>query len=142
MNKIITHNLEETERVAREFAQNLQAGDVVALIGDLGSGKTTFTQFVAREMGAIAIVNSPTFLIQKEYRLKNERGIEMLYHLDLYRLENERQVEEVGLKEILLDEKGITFIEWPEKADAFMPKDSYKIIFAHVDDTTREIEIT
>ena len=141
MKKVIAHSLNETKEIAKEFARMLKPGAVVSLIGDLGSGKTTFTQFVAKELGADAVVNSPTFLIQKEYRLKNKQGIEMLYHLDLYRLENERQVEEVGLKEILLDKKGMTFIEWPEKAVALMPKDTYRIRFAHIDDTTREIEI-
>jgi tRNA threonylcarbamoyladenosine biosynthesis protein TsaE len=142
MKKIITHDVTETENVAREFARVLKPGAVIALIGDLGSGKTTFTQFVAKELGASAVVNSPTFLIQKEYMLKNDRGIDILYHLDLYRLASEKEVEEVGLKEILLDKKAMTFIEWPEKASGLLPQDTHFLTFTYLNETTREIVIS
>ncbi len=142
MKKIITHDVTETENVAREFARVLKPGAVIALIGDLGSGKTTFTQFVAKELGANAVVNSPTFLIQKEYMLKNDRGIDILYHLDLYRLASEKEVEEVGLKEILLDKKAMTFIEWPEKASGLLPQDTHFLTFTYLNETTREIVIS
>jgi tRNA threonylcarbamoyladenosine biosynthesis protein TsaE len=142
MKKIITHDLVGTEDAAKEFAKTLKPGAVVALIGDLGSGKTTFTQFVAKELGASAVVNSPTFLIQKEYMLKNDRGIDILYHLDLYRLSSEKEVEEVGLKEILLDKKAMTFIEWPEKASGLLPQDTHFLTFTYLNETTREIVIS
>ena len=101
---------EDTAAVGRELAPTLEAGDVVLLYGDLGAGKTAFTKGLAEGLGASrGDVSSPTFTIMQEYR----GGRLPLYHVDLYRLNDPREVEDLGLEEIAAD--GVLAIEWAEK---------------------------
>jgi len=129
----ITHSTEETKRLAFEIAKNIKPGDVIALYGDLGSGKTTFTGFLVESLGLKNRVQSPTFVIARKYGNIN--------HIDLYRLGSEEDVENIGLKEMLDDKSSITIIEWPEIAERFLPKDTLKIYFEFIDEKTRKIKI-
>ena len=129
----LTHSEEETERVAREFAATLRAGDVVLLSGNLGAGKTVFTRGVAEGLGIDPdAVSSPTFTIVHEYR-----GPRLtLYHADLYRLER-AATEDLGLEEMGVKD-GVLVIEWPDRLAHAMPG-AIPVLLEIVDERTRSI---
>lgn len=106
---------EETRRWANDLAQHLKPGDVLALEGDLGAGKTTFTKGLAQGLGVKRTVNSPTFTIVKEYV-----GRLPFYHIDAYRLEDAG--EELGFEEYL-EGGGVTVVEWPTRIDDLLPSE-------------------
>jgi tRNA threonylcarbamoyladenosine biosynthesis protein TsaE len=107
---VVTRSEDETAAVGKEVAARLGPGDVVLLVGDLGAGKTAFTRGLASGLGAAPdAVNSPTFTIMQEYR----SGRLPLFHVDLYRLNDPREVEDLGLDEIA--QSGVLAIEWAEK---------------------------
>lgn len=118
--KFSTHTPEETIRLGVKIGENLQAGDLVLLFGDLGSGKTTLTQGIARGLGVAEneYVRSPSFTLINEYR-----GRIPIFHIDLYRIESASQLENLGLEEILFGE-GISIVEWAEKLFPDNQKDS------------------
>ena len=122
------HSVEETWGIAREFAKTLKPGDVVCLEGDLGAGKTTFTQGLAAAMGVPGRVNSPTFCIVQEHK-----GPRFLVHMDLYRLHGEDDVIAIGWEDYLA-EGAILVVEWPERAGSLIPADAKHIVFTHLDD--------
>ena len=134
--KYVVKNLEDTKKVACEFAKKLKAGDVVILSGDLGAGKTTFTQFVFKDLGVEEVVNSPTFAVLKTYKGKNFT----LNHFDTYRVTVEEAIE-CGFDEVLSDKTCITFIEWASMIEPLIPKKNIKINIKIIDENTREIEI-
>ncbi|MDO8269710.1 MAG: tRNA (adenosine(37)-N6)-threonylcarbamoyltransferase complex ATPase subunit type 1 TsaE [Candidatus Levybacteria bacterium] len=115
MEKIIeVNNEDQTIKAGEEFASKLRPGDIVFLHGELGSGKTTFTKGIANGLGVVSRVASPTFIVVRTHPAQNQLGIKTLYHLDLYRLENEKQTKEIDLQGFLSDPEGVVVIEWPE----------------------------
>src|SRR4051812_19882105 len=107
---ITTHSEDETAAVGRDLAASLTAGDGVLLYGDLGAGKTAFVRGLAEGLGvARAEVSSPTFTLVQEYR----GGRLALFHVDLYRLDDPREIDDLGLDEIAAD--GVMAIEWADK---------------------------
>lgn len=134
--KYIVKNLNETKDVAKKFALVLKPGDVVLLSGDLGAGKTTFTQFVFKALGVKDVVNSPTFAVLKSYKGKNFT----LNHFDTYRITAEEAIE-CGFDEVLSDKASVTFIEWASMIEPLIPKKNIKINIKIIDENTREIEI-
>jgi len=120
--KTIVTNLEQTKILAHQFADTLKIGDVVLLSGDLGAGKTTFTQFVFKHLGVEGVVNSPTFAVLKTY---NAKGVS-LNHFDAYRI-NTAEAIECGFDETISSRDGITFIEWSENIIELLPPDCIKI---------------
>jgi len=111
-----THSENETASIGRELAASLTAGSVVLLIGDLGAGKTAFTRGLAEGLGAEPdVVSSPTFTVMQEYR----GGRLPLFHVDLYRLNDPREIEDLGLDEIAAE--GVLSIEWADKLPALTP---------------------
>ena len=134
--KYIVNSLEETKKLAQNFAKDLKTGQVVLLNGDLGAGKTTFTQFVFACLGVKEVVNSPTFAILKTYQGKNCK----LNHFDTYRT-NEEEAIESGFDEILSDKKCITFIEWSENIASLLPKKCIYVNIKLLDEDKREFEI-
>lgn len=131
--EIITHSTKETKKFASEIAKNIKPGDVLALYGDLGSGKTTFTRYLVEHLGLKNRVQSPTFVIVRKYEHVN--------HIDLYRLTSEKEVEDLGMAEMLEDKNLISIIEWPELAEKLLPKNTTKIYFEYIDENTRKIRI-
>lgn len=121
MEYIVT-TLEQTKHLAEQFADSLKVGDVVLLSGDLGAGKTTFTQFVFKYLGVQGVVNSPTFSVLKTY---NAKGI-VLNHFDAYRI-NTAEAIECGFDEVISGGEGITFIEWSENIKELLPSQCIKI---------------
>ena len=109
--EIIAKTREETIAAAQRFAENLKGGDVVLLSGELGAGKTTFTQGIALALGVMEPVTSPTFTIIKEYRGRTLN----LYHMDMYRLSGD--LTELGLEEYLGKKDGVSVIEWCQTDD-------------------------
>jgi tRNA threonylcarbamoyladenosine biosynthesis protein TsaE len=137
-----SHSLEETENKAREFITALaplqNGATIVGLEGDLGSGKTTFTQAVARALGVTETVTSPTFVIEKIYKLEH-KNFTHLIHIDAYRLEKGEELLKLGWHEIATDPKNLILIEWPERVREILPADMKKISFTFIDEKTREI---
>jgi tRNA threonylcarbamoyladenosine biosynthesis protein TsaE len=127
----------ETWELAKKLAAELRPGDVVCLEGDLGAGKTTFTQGLAAALGAEGRVTSPTFCIVQEHRPSD--GGAFLVHMDLYRLHGEEDVEAVGWEDYLA-EGAIMVVEWPERAGSLIPDNALHVVFRHGDgEETREI---
>jgi tRNA threonylcarbamoyladenosine biosynthesis protein TsaE len=132
---ITTHSELETAAVGRELGATLSAGDVVLLVGDLGAGKTAFVRGLAAGLGvAEGEVSSPTFTLVQEYR----GGRLPLFHVDLYRLNDPREVDDLGLDEIADD--GVLAIEWAERLP-HPPRDAVRVSLEHAGDTARRIEI-
>jgi tRNA threonylcarbamoyladenosine biosynthesis protein TsaE len=119
-----------TQAVGAALARYLQPGDVILLDGDLGAGKTTFTQGLARALGVNEVVTSPTFTLVRSYH--TSRGFELL-HVDVYRLERLADVVDLALPEFL-DDGAAAVIEWGEKAAPALPPDHLQIRFALTDD--------
>jgi tRNA threonylcarbamoyladenosine biosynthesis protein TsaE len=134
---ITTHSEEETAAVGRELAATLSAGDVVLLHGNLGAGKTAFVRGLAEGLGiARDEVSSPTFTLIQEYR----GGRLTLFHVDLYRIEDPREFDELGLDEIAED--GVLAVEWAEKLDARLKPSRYvSVRIEHGASDTRIIRI-
>lgn len=126
-NSFEVHSVEETWAVAGEFSKTLKPGDVVCLEGDLGAGKTTFTQGLAVALGVPGRVNSPTFCIVQEHR-----GEVLLVHMDLYRLHGEDDVIAIGWEDYLA-EGAILVVEWPERAGSLVPSAAKRIEIRHLD---------
>lgn len=126
---------EETSKIARDFAHQLHSGDVVALKGQLGSGKTYLVKKIAEELGFTGYVSSPTFTILNIYEVST-----YLYHFDFYRLQTLEEIEKIGFSDLLMEE-GIFFIEWPELAETLLPDEYYEISIDIVEKTGRKIKI-
>ena len=119
----ISSSLEDTAKVAKEFAKTLRGGEVVALSGELGAGKTTFVQSLARALGVKESVTSPTFIIMSVYDLpKKVRGIETLCHIDAYRLTHGKELHAIGVEDYRRRKFVVTLIEWPERVAEILPE--------------------
>ncbi len=123
--RIITENAEETQKLGMALAKLVTPGDTILLNGDLGAGKTTFTQGFARALGINRPLKSPTFTLVREYQTTNFP----LYHLDVYRLGEEGGADELGLEEYF-GRDGVAIIEWPEFIKAAWPNDFLTITIA------------
>ena len=131
----VTRSEQETADVGRALAATLSAGDVVLLVGDLGAGKTAFVRGLAEGLGVPASeVSSPTFTLVQEYR----SGRLPLFHVDLYRLNDPREVDDLGLDEIAED--GVLAIEWAEKLPS-PPPGAVRVTLAHESDNERLVSV-
>jgi len=140
--EVLASNISETQKLAQEIASKLKPGDVVALYGDLGSGKTTFVSMAAKALGFSARVQSPTFVISRIYQKHDyDSGIKNIHHIDLYRVQDKKEVVDLGLEEYFAQTNSIVFIEWPEAAESILPKRVIKIYFEIVDEDTRRIYV-
>ncbi len=124
MQRIMSHNEQDTYKAGNEIAKTLQKGDVICLTGDLGAGKTTLSKAIAKGLNIKEIVTSPTFTIVKEYE-----GDLPLYHFDVYRMEGIEDMYEMGFEEYLFGE-GVCLIEWADKISEILPQNS---IWIHMD---------
>ncbi len=137
MASIILPDADATIAFGREFAAQLRAGDVLALSGDLGAGKTHFVKGLAAGLGAPAEVTSPTFTLIHEY----PGGRLPLFHFDFYRLESGDELLAIGFDDYL-DAGGVLALEWAEKFPALLPAHTRRLQFRHRPDDTREVEET
>ncbi|MBQ7674190.1 MAG: tRNA (adenosine(37)-N6)-threonylcarbamoyltransferase complex ATPase subunit type 1 TsaE [Alphaproteobacteria bacterium] len=126
MKEFVCRSLDDTKEAAKYFATFAKAGQCFALTGDLGSGKTTFSQFLIQTlMPSVEYVSSPTFTIVQTYNSENQTEI---WHVDCYRLKDREEFFELGLQEAF--ETCITIIEWPKIIDEFLPQNTIKITFS------------
>jgi len=132
--EFISNTPEKTMNFSERLASMLSSGDVLALEGDLGAGKTTFTKGLARGLGVARNVNSPTFTIIKEYQ-----GRIPLYHMDVYRVED--SFEDLGFDEYF-DGNGVTVIEWAHLIEDQLPDELLTIYLYHEGNETRKIVLT
>ena len=135
---------EETFRLGVDIASDLCPGDTVAFFGDLGAGKTQFIKGVCQGLNVEDLVSSPTFTIVNQYTGAQDNGEEVtIYHIDLYRIEEEKDLEEIGLPETLADPLSIKLIEWSEHGMGVLPEDRIDIRFTTLDDQEdcRQIEV-
>ena len=129
---------------ASSFIKNLSVNSdraiIIGLLGDLGSGKTAFVQSVAKVLKIEKYITSPTFVIQKRYKINfSEVSFKNLIHIDAYRLDCGSELLNLGWEEIISNPKNVIFIEWPEKVKDILDSDIKKIYFKFVDDKTRKI---
>ena len=103
---------------------------VIAMVGELGSGKTTYVQRKAKELGITESVTSPTFVILKIYKIRKGE-FERLVHIDAYRLENDQELEKLGVKELMADPKNLIMIEWADKVRGLIPDNATWMQFTH-----------
>ena len=115
--KIISKSPEDTFALGKQIGESVAPGSVLTLVGDLGVGKTVFTQGLAAGLGISDAVNSPTFTIVQEY----ETGRIPLYHFDVYRLADPEELEEIGYEEYFFGE-GVCLIEWPSRIEELIPE--------------------
>lgn len=139
--EILSKSTEETKKLAGGIAKELKPGAVLALYGDLGSGKTTFTTFLVHALGIEKRVQSPTFVILRKYSKDGGGGISNVNHLDLYRLQGAEEVLDLDIAEIFGEPNSITVIEWPEVVESFLPQNTKKIYFEYASDDERKIRV-
>jgi len=130
---IQTNSAEQTIALGKSLGKGLRAGDVVALFGDLGAGKTTLTRGIAAGLGLEADVHSPTFTLIHEHP-----GAVPLYHVDLYRLASEEEVETLGIEEYIYSD-GVTIVEWADRMRSMLPPERLDIDLRMTGDTEREL---
>lgn len=138
MNRLYySHSEQDTRQIGRQIADNLKSGDILALFGPLGAGKTALVKGMAQQLNIAEDVTSPTFTIINEYT-----GDEDMYHMDLYRIQSQAELFQTGFEEYLGGE-GIVVIEWPQIALPLLADFSYYIIeISILNEKEREIKIT
>ena len=132
---MLTKNLNHTIKLGKQFAKKLKKGDVVALTGNLGSGKTSLTQGIARGLGVKGYIRSPSFKLINEYK-----GAVPVFHFDLYRVNNIFDIENLGYRDYFYN-NGVTIIEWAEKAKAILPDEYWQVNLFNLGGTRRKIII-
>ncbi len=138
----ISNSEKETFDFAKNFAKQLKGGEIIELHGNLGAGKTTFTKGLAFGMGIREIVNSPTFVIMKIYKIEKKCSkIKNLIHIDAYRINSNEDVVGVGIEEYFNRDDVVVVIEWVENIKKIILKESVKIKFKIVDKNIRKIKI-
>ena len=150
----VTNDALETQELGTKFARillarglqgvSLSESNVIALYGDLGSGKTTFVQGLAKGLGINKRIISPTFIILRTYNLRDKNydlKFKNFYHADLYRINNEKDIEGLGFDEIIKNKRNVAVIEWAEKMKNLFPKERIDIYFEYLDENKRKITI-
>ena len=157
MKKFVSNNPEESRKFAGDLAKEILAGNpmsrrnfdidtgalVLALIGDLGSGKTTFARAFAEALGVKEKIKSPTFIIFRKSKVADkkwqEKVFKYFYHFDVYRINSEKEILNLGWEEIISNPENIVLVEWADKIEKILPKNSVKINFKHLKGDKREI---
>lgn len=132
---MIIDNLDQMKEFAKKLSENLKDGDVIRLDGDLGAGKTTLVSFIG-DYFSIKNVTSPTFSIVNIYQADRD-----IYHLDLYRFEDEDEILDIDFETYFYPEAAITFVEWAEKAESYLPEGMINIKIEKLEDDKRKITI-
>ena len=134
--KLLTRSPEETQALGEALGKAAQPGDLILLWGDLGAGKTCLVQGIARGLGVRDSVRSPTFVI-----VTHHPGRLMLYHIDLYRLDNPLEVLDLGLDEYI-EGGGVCVVEWADKAMPLFPREHLVVELRHAGEQERQIQLT
>ncbi len=133
--KVIINGLSHIEDAAREFLSKKGDTPVIALYGEMGAGKTTFTKSLCKVLGVLDGVNSPTFTLINEYRTSDG---ETIYHFDFYRINKLEEAFDIGFEEFV-ESGNLCIIEWPEKIEQILPPDTLKVKISVLDDGKREL---
>lgn len=136
MKQYISTSEEETRKIAWKLAGEIKTR-VIALTGTLGAGKTTFVQGFAKGLGIKDKIISPTFVLIRQHKF----GKRILYHIDLYRLENNINIKQLGIEEIISNPDNLVLIEWAEKIDKDLPKGTVRINIEKITETERLITV-
>ena len=150
MKKFVSNSLEESRNFAQDLAEEILADKcvgngalVLALTGDLGSGKTIFAQSFAEALSVKEKIKSPTFIIFRKSKIGDKewknKGLENFYHFDVYRINNEKEILNLGWEEIIKNPANIVLVEWADKIEKILPKNSVRIMFKHLSNDKREI---
>ncbi len=144
--KLTTHSSKETQKLGVELAKQILTRKpgiralILALYGDLGAGKTTFIQGLAKGLGIEEKILSPTFVVMKRFEIQ-DKIFKNFYHIDCYRLGDEKDLEILGFKEIIQNPENIVAIEWPERVKKILPKKIISIKFKHLGENKRALII-
>lgn len=133
----------------KQFSQKIKEGGVVALSGNLGAGKTTFVQGVARGLGITHRIISPTFIIVRSYVMnprsfvcaQDDKNLQMFYHIDLYRTSGQKKQEYAEIEELTENPQNIVVIEWAERMEKWLPKKRWDLYFSYIDKEKREVKV-
>lgn len=138
-----TQKAEQTKTIAKAFTSSLEGGDIVALHGDLGAGKTTFVKGVAEALDIEDDITSPTFTLMNVYSLGTENSeLRTLVHIDTYRLKDAEELLDIGVEDYLGDPNTVCLVEWPEKIKTLLQgKKIIDVFFEHVGENERNIMI-
>ncbi|MFA6404614.1 MAG: tRNA (adenosine(37)-N6)-threonylcarbamoyltransferase complex ATPase subunit type 1 TsaE [Candidatus Paceibacterota bacterium] len=145
MKNTVSNSLEETQNIARKWLLSISDNSnnteavIIGLLGHLGSGKTTFTQAIAKELGIEDHVTSPTFVIMKTYETKNKR-FPRLVHIDAYRLEFGRELEVLDFEEVVSNPNNLVLIEWADNVKEILPVNVRFIEFEAIGENERSIK--
>ena len=122
-------DLNGIETLAKQVTKELKGGEIFALVGSLGAGKTTFVQAIGKQLKIKNKITSPTFVLLQGFEFKLKGKNTVLYHLDLYRTKNFKEVKALGLQEFWGKPNTVTFIEWADKIKKYLPKKAKVIEF-------------
>ncbi len=137
--------LNELEEYTKNLVSSLKkdGGDngaiVLALVGDLGAGKTTLTQYISKELGVTEAVTSPTFVIEKVYELVDQAPFTKLIHIDAYRLDSSKELENLGWHAITRDNNNIIIVEWANNVEDILPANTKTLHMSYIGEESREI---
>ncbi len=138
--EVKTNSAKESQKVAQKFARDIKGGDVIALYGDLGSGKTIFVQGLAKGLKIKRKITSPTFVFMRSYPFSRDKKTLTFYHLDLYRGEEMSDFKSLGLDEIF-SEDAVVVLEWADKIKSALPKKRIDIFIENAGQNKRKIKI-
>lgn len=137
---IISHSAAQTIRLGQRLGEHLHAGDVVLLFGEFGAGKTHFTKGIAQGLGSNDLVNSPSFVLMNEYRAGAAQRRIPIFHIDLYRIDDDAELAGIGLDDALMGD-GVCIIEWAERARDWVPTTYLSVHLTHLSDSKRVIRM-
>ena len=143
---MLSSSAEETRKLAASLLKQLNNTSLICLYGPLGSGKTTFVQGLAQALRIKKIITSPTFVLLREYKIKNfqipNSKFQILSHIDCYRIKKEGDFKSIGLEEMWSDPKNLVVIEWAERIKSALPKKRIDLEFKYLGKNKRQIKIT
>lgn len=133
--EVISNSSHQTEKIGEVIASVAEAGDIILLLGELGSGKTCLTHGIARGMNIYGYVSSPSFVLVREHK-----GRLNLYHIDLYRLNSNDEIEALGIDEYLFGQ-GVSVIEWADRGKQIFPEDNISVRLQYLSKNRRRLDI-
>lgn len=134
--QFVTNSVEQTEQIARDFGASLKGGEVVLLVGEMGSGKTHFVKGLAKGLDISDTITSPTFALHNQYY-----GMLVLNHFDFYRVDDPAEAEMLGLDEFFYDKNGVSVIEWSENIAYLLPNGCLTVTIIKLSENERQIAI-
>ena len=136
--EVLSKSTKKTKELAEQLTSKIKPGTVIALYGDLGSGKTTFVKYLVEALGSKSRVQSPTFVLVRTYKT-SKKNVKRMHHIDLYRIMDKEEVGTLGIEELIVESQSITLIEWPELAENLLPTNTIKVYFEYVSKNARKI---